>query len=143
MSIKSVAAKIFAKIIHSKNQKWIQNPIETQHKVFLDLIRQAEKTQFGNDHNFSKIKSFNDFANQVPIRDYEELRPYVDKVVKGEADILWKGKPLYFAKTSGTTSGAKYIPLTKESMPFHIEAARNAILAYIYETGKADLLTEK
>ena len=143
MSIKSVAAKIFAKIIHSKNQKWIQNPIETQHKVFLDLIRQAENTQFGNDHNFSKVKSFNDFAKLVPIRDYEELRPYVDKVVKGEADILWKGKPLYFAKTSGTTSGAKYIPLTKESMSFHIEAARNAILAYIHETGKADFVDGK
>ena len=143
MSIKSVAAKIFAKIIHSKNQKWIQNPIETQHIAFLDLIRQAENTQFGNDHNFSKIKSFNDFAKQVPIRDYEELRPYVDKVVKGEADILWKGKPLYFAKTSGTTSGAKYIPLTKESMSFHIEAARNAILAYIHETGKADFVDGK
>jgi hypothetical protein len=143
MSIKSVAAKIFAKIIHNKTQKWIQNPVETQQKVFLDLIRQAEKTQFGNNHNFSKINTFNQFAQQVPIRDYEELRPYIDKVVNGEENILWKGKPIYFAKTSGTTSGAKYIPLTKESMPFHIEAARNAILNYIHETGKADFVNGK
>ena len=128
MSIKSFAAKIFAKVIHSKTQKWVQNPIETQQKVFQNLIASADDTLFGKDHNFAKIKSYADFSAHVPIRDYEELRTYVDRVVKGEADILWKGKPLYFAKTSGTTSGAKYIPLTKESMPFHIEAARNAIL---------------
>jgi len=143
MSIKSIAAKLFAKLVHNKTQKWVQNPVATQHKVFLDLIRQAEMTQFGKDHHFSEIKTYDDFSKQVPIRDYEALRPYVDRVVKGEADILWKGKPLYFAKTSGTTSGAKYIPLTKESMPFHIEAARNAILNYIHETGKADFVDGK
>ncbi len=143
MSVKSLAAKIFAKVIHNKTQKWVQNPIETQQKVFQNLIASADDTQFGKDHNFTKIKSFEDFAKQVPIRDYEELRPYVDRVVKGEEDILWKGKPIYFAKTSGTTSGAKYIPLTKESMPFHIEAARNAILNYIHETGKTAFVDGK
>jgi hypothetical protein len=143
MSIKSIAAKLFAQIIHNKTQKWVQNPIETQQKVFQNLIASADFTQFGKDHNFSKIKSFEDFTKQVPIRDYEELRPYVDRVVKGEEDILWKGKPIYFAKTSGTTSGAKYIPLTKESMPFHIEAARNAILNYIHETGKTAFVDGK
>ncbi len=143
MSIKSIAAKLFAKSIHNKTQKWASNPVETQQKVFNDLIRQAKETQFGKDHKFIEIKTFEDFANQVPIRDYEELKPYVDRVVKGEENILWKGKPLYFAKTSGTTSGAKYIPLTKESMPFHIQAARNAILSYIHETGKADFVDGK
>ena len=143
MSIKSIAAKIFAKKIHKKTLKWASNPIETQQKVFQDLIRQARNTQFGKDHNFAEIKTFHAFANQVPIRDYEELKPYVDKVVKGEENILWTGKPLYFAKTSGTTSGAKYIPLTKESMPFHIEAARNAILNYIHETGNAKFVDGK
>jgi len=143
MSIKSIAAKLFAKSIHNKTQKWASNPIETQQKVFNDLIRQAKETQFGKDHNFNAIQTFEDFAKQVPIRDYEELKPYVDRVVKGEENILWKGKPLYFAKTSGTTSGAKYIPLTKESMPFHIQAARNAILSYIHETGKADFVDGK
>ena len=143
MSVKSLAAKIFAKVIHNKTQKWVQNPIETQQKVFQNLIASADDTQFGKDHNFAEIKSYEDFARQVPIRDYEELRPYVDRVVKGEEDILWKGKPIYFAKTSGTTSGAKYIPLTKESMPFHIEAARNAILNYIHETGKTAFVNGK
>lgn len=143
MSIKSIAAKIFAKKIHKKTLKWASKPVETQQKVFEDLIHLAKNTQFGKDHKFDKIKTFQDFAKQVPIRDYEELKPYVDKVVKGEADVLWKGKPLYFAKTSGTTSGAKYIPLTKESMPFHILAARNSILSYIHETGNAHFVDGK
>ena len=143
MSIKSIAAKLFAKIIHAKTQQWVNSPVETQQRVFNDLIQKASQTQFGKDHHFSAIKTFQDFATQVPIRDYEELKPYVDRVVKGEEDILWVGKPIYFAKTSGTTSGAKYIPLTKESMPYHIEAARNAILSYIHETGKADFVNGK
>lgn len=143
MSLKTIAAKAFAKIIYNKTQNWAKNPIETQQKVFKDLIRQAKNTQFGVDHHFNTIKTFDDFAKTVPVRDYEGLKPYVDRVVKGETNVLWKGKPLYFAKTSGTTSGAKYIPLTKESMPFHIEAARNAILLYIHETRKADFVDGK
>ncbi len=143
MSLKSIAAQLFSKVIHHKTQKWVTNPVVAQQKVFENLIRQAEKTQFGKDHHFSQIKNHEDFAKQVPIRDYEELKPYVDRVVQGEENVLWKGKPIYFAKTSGTTSGAKYIPLTKESMPFHIEAARNAILNYIHETGKADFVNGK
>jgi hypothetical protein len=143
MSLKSFFATIFAQQIYRKTQLWANNPIATQQQVFEDLIRQAKNTQFGTDHHFDQIKTFEDFAKVVPVRDYEGLKPYVDKVVKGEENILWKGKPLYFAKTSGTTSGAKYIPLTKESMPFHIEAARNAILHYIHETGNADFVDGK
>ncbi|MEZ4786905.1 MAG: GH3 auxin-responsive promoter family protein [Flavobacterium haoranii] len=143
MSIKAFAAKLFAKHIHNKTQKWAQNPIETQQKVFKDLIQKAKETKFGKDHHFDKINSFEEYQNNVPIRDYEQLRSYVDEVVKGKENILWPGKPIYFAKTSGTTSGAKYIPLTKESMPFHIEAARNAILSYIHETGKANFVDGK
>jgi GH3 auxin-responsive promoter len=143
MSLKPFFAKLFARNIYRKTQLWATNPIATQQQVFEDLIRQARNTQFGVDHHFDQIKTFEDFTKNVPVRDYEGLKSYVDKVVKGEENILWKGKPLYFAKTSGTTSGAKYIPLTKESMPFHIEAARNAILHYIHETGKADFVDGK
>jgi len=143
MSLKAFAAKIFAKYIHYKNQKWINSPVETQQKVFKALIEGAKNTQFGKDHNFEKIESFSDFAKRVPVRDYEELKPYIERVVKGEENILWPEKPAYFAKTSGTTSGAKYIPITKDSMPHHIEAARNAILNYIYETGNADFVDGK
>lgn len=143
MSLKSIAAKIFARKIYKKTQVWANSPVETQKAVFQSLIQTAKQTQFGKDHHFDQIKTYEDFAKQVPVRDYEALKPYVDRVVRGEENILWKGKPLYFAKTSGTTSGAKYIPLTKESMPYHIEAARNAILLYIHETKNADFVNGK
>lgn len=143
MSIKSFAAKLFAKHIQRKTKKWASKPIEAQLRVFNELIEKAKHTTFGKDHDFQNIKSYSDFQSRVPIRDYEELKDYVDRVVGGEKDILWTGKPIYFAKTSGTTSGAKYIPLTKESMPYHIEAARNAILMYIAETGNSKFVDGK
>ena len=143
MSIKAIAAKLFAKKIVRKTQEWAQNPIATQESVFKKLIKEAQSTQFGKDHYFEQIQSHADFVQNVPIRDYEGLKSYVDRVVNGEENVLWKGKPLYFAKTSGTTSGAKYIPLTKESMPTHIQASRNAILHYIHETGNANFVDGK
>lgn len=143
MSLKSFGAKIFAKNIRKKIDKWASKPEATQKKVFQELIDKAKDTKFGKDHDFKNIKSYADFSKKVPIRDYEELRFYVEKMVAGEEDVLWPGKPLYYAKTSGTTSGAKYIPLTKDSMPSHINAARNAILCYIAETGNAKFVDGK
>ncbi|WP_406685324.1 GH3 auxin-responsive promoter family protein [Seonamhaeicola sp. MEBiC1930] len=143
LSIKSVLAKPFAKRVYKNMKKWANNPIKTQEKVFQELISSATPTQFGKDHDFISINSHEDFVKRVPVRDYEALRPYVERVVAGEKDILWKGKPIYFAKTSGTTSGAKYIPITKESMPSHVEAARNAILLYIHETGNSKFVDGK
>jgi len=134
MSLKSILALPFAFRVKSKMDKWINNPLETQESVFQDLISTATTTAFGKDHNFVSINSHSDFVKQVPVRDYEGLRFYIDKVVAGEENILWPNKPLYFAKTSGTTSGAKYIPITKESMPTHTTSARNAIMCYMAET---------
>lgn len=142
-SLKTFLAKPFANYVVNKSQKWINNPIETQERVFKELINDAASTVFGTDHDFKSINTHADFVKCVPIRDYEDLKPYVERMVAGENDILWKGRPLYFAKTSGTTSGAKYIPLTKESMPTHITAARNAILSYIHETGRANFVAGK
>ena len=127
----------------SKVRKWAKKPIETQEKVFRNLISSGTKTVFGQDHDFISINSYEDFKKRVPIRDYEALKPYVDRVVSGELNVLWEGKPIYFAKTSGTTSGVKYIPITKASMPTHIEAARNAILLYIAETRKTNFVNGK
>ncbi|WP_047549258.1 GH3 auxin-responsive promoter family protein [Psychroserpens sp. Hel_I_66] len=141
--LKPILAKLFAKNVRKSVMRWSSNPVETQKKVFETLIKEASSTQFGKDHDFKSIVTHQDFVERVPIRDYEDLKPYVDRVVAGEEDILWKGKPLYFAKTSGTTSGAKYIPLTKESMPTHVEAARNAILMYIAETGNSKFVDGK
>jgi len=143
MSIKSAAAKLFASKIYYQTLAWAKKPVETQHEIFKSLIKSAKDTEFGTDHHFDKIKTVEEFQKNVPIRDYEGLKTYIEKIKLGEENILWKGKPLYFAKTSGTTSGAKYIPLTKESMPTHVNAARNAILHYIHETGNADFVDGK
>ena len=142
-SLKSALAKPFASIVKKSILKWANAPVETQEKVFQNLISDAVNTQFGKDHDFISINSYAEFIKRVPIRDYEELKPYIERVVAGELDILWKGKPIYFAKTSGTTSGSKYIPITKESMPTHVEAARNAILLYIAETGNSQFVNGK
>ena len=141
--LKSFFAKIYAKQILKKVYKWANNPVETQQKVFQDLISQAKNTTFGNDHQFEQIKSYDDFKSKVPIRDYEAIKPYIKQIKEGESNVLWKGKPTYFAKTSGTTSGAKYIPITKESMPFQIAAAKEALLLYIAKTGKVDFVNGK
>ncbi len=143
MSIKSVFAIPFAKIATKRVFKWANNPYKTQDKVFKNLISKAKNTAFGKDHDFKNITSYDDFKKHVKVSDYEGLRTYVDRIVEGESDVLWPGKPLYFAKTSGTTSGAKYIPITKESMPTHIKAARNALLFYIVEKNDASFVDGK
>ena len=141
--MKKTLAKLFARIRVNRNKKWVNNPVEAQQKTFQKLIKSGSKTLFGADHKFQEIKNPSDFAKNVPVRDYEGLRSYIEKIVEGEEDILWPGKPNYFSKTSGTTSGAKYIPITKESMPTHINAALDALLTYINYTGKADFVLGK
>lgn len=141
--MKKILAKIFAQIIHIKNLKWINNPEKTQYKVFKHIIKKTKKTQFGMEHNFNKIKNYKDFQNMVKINDYEYFKKYIEQIKKWEKNVLWPWLPIYFAKTSWTTSWAKYIPITKESMPYHINAARDAILTYIYKTKKNNFINGK
>lgn len=143
MGLKAALSKPFAAFIVAGINKWKRNAVKAQQDTMLQLVDQAKHTSFGKDHQFSSIKTYEDFKKQVPVRDYEGLKTYIDRVVAGEKDVLWKGKPAYFAKTSGTTSGAKYIPISKESMPEHLKAARNALLTYIHETGNADFVNGK
>lgn len=109
--------------------------LEDQDATLKSLLKTGGDTQFGKDHKLGEVKDYNQFKQAVPIRDYEGLKPYIDKIKEGKHNILWKGKPIYFAKTSGTTSGVKYIPITKDSIPNHINSARNALLSYMAETG--------
>ncbi|MDR6194524.1 GH3 auxin-responsive promoter family protein [Siphonobacter sp. SORGH_AS_0500] len=141
--IRSVLAKPFAAWVISKRRQWELKPAETQNVWFKNLLDSARNTEFGRNHYFKDIRTPADFRQAVPIRDYEGLKPYVEKVTHGEEDILWPGKPLYFAKTSGTTSGVKYIPISKESIGYHISGARDALLSYIHETGRAEFLDKK
>jgi hypothetical protein len=135
MAIKSWLAKPFANYIYKKIKKGMETAVEDQQAVFEQLIKGGTKTEFGTDHAFGTIKSHEDFVKQVPVRDYEAFKPYIEKIKEGKHNVLWKGQPIYLAKTSGTTSGVKYIPITKDSIPNHINTARNALLCYMAETG--------
>ena len=143
MGLKAALSKPFAAFVLKGIDRWKNNALAAQQDMLEMLVEEAKETAFGKDHQFSLIKNYSDFKKYVPVKDYEELRPYIDRVVAGESDVMWKGKPLYFAKTSGTTSGVKYIPLSKESMPEHVKAARNALLTYIHETGDASFVDGK
>ncbi|MDA0682754.1 MAG: GH3 auxin-responsive promoter family protein, partial [Bacteroidetes bacterium] len=143
MGIKASLSLPFAKFIVSKNKTWKNNAVKVQQKTLLKLLNQAQNTVFGKDHSFSIIQNYADFKNHIPVRDYEGLKPYIDQIIDGKENILWPGKPLYFSKTSGTTSGTKYIPISKESMPNHITAARDAILSYIAETKNTAIVDGK
>lgn len=143
MSIKSFLSIYFARFIVQKNLAWKNNAVKTQENLLKNLLKTAKNTKFGFDHNFAEIKNYDDFKKNVPIRDYEDLSSYIENIKKGEANILWPGKPIYFCKTSGTTSGTKYIPITKESMPCHLNSARDAILSYIVETKNTSILNGK
>lgn len=135
MKVKSILARPFANIVHKQVKKWMVTAVDDQQKIFQQLIAHARATLFGTDHQFDNIKTYDDFKKRVPIRDYEQLRPYIDKIKEGKENILWKGRPVYFAKTSGTTSGVKYIPISKDSIGNHINTARNALLCYMAESG--------
>ena len=131
MKFKSFLAKPFASYIHKQIKKDTANAVADQEGIFLQLVKTGLKTEFGAEHGFSDIKNHKDFINQVGLRDYEDFIPYIDKIKQGKHNILWKGLPIYFAKTSGTTSGVKYIPITKDSIPNHINTARNTLLNYM------------
>ena len=143
MGIRSFLSKPLAAWTVMQQRKWAAKPAETQEKQFKNIVGKAKNTVFGKDHDFDNIQSYEDFKQRVPIRDYEALKPYVDKILEGQSDVLWPGKPAYFAKTSGTTSGTKYIPITKDSIPNHINSAKNALLSYVHETGKGNFLDGK
>ena len=135
MKIKSFLAKPFASYIYKGIRKGMGTALHDQGLIFKNLIKQAGNTQFGKDHRFGDIKSHVDYTQAVPIRDYEAFKPYIEKIKEGKHNVLWKGMPIYFAKTSGTTSGVKYIPISKDSIPNHIITARNALLCYMAESG--------
>lgn len=143
MAIKAIISKIFAQYISGKESAWIQNPLKAQDKIFRELLTVGRETAFGKDHKFNSIHNYEDFKQNVPVHDYEELKSYIERIIQGEENVLWKGKPLYLAKTSGTTSGSKFIPISKESMPNHIRAARNALLSYIHQTKNPGFVSGK
>jgi hypothetical protein len=136
-------SKPFARMVVNEQKKWSMNSAIFQQGIFEKITSTARSTVFGKDHHFQDVRTHEEFKQAVPIRDYEELSPYIKQILDGDEDVLWPGKPAYFAKTSGTTSGTKYIPITKESIPNHINSARNALLSYVHESGNGRFLDGK
>lgn len=141
--IKKNIALFWAKNHVKETESFKKNAIENQEGLLLNLIKTAEKTLFGREHQFENIKTISCFQRQVPVADYEDLKSYIEKIKKGQKDILWTQTPEYFAKTSGTTSGSKYIPISKEGMPYQISAAQSAIFHYIAIKNNADFVNGK
>jgi hypothetical protein len=137
MKIKSFLARPFASYIYKAIQKGMTTAVADQEVIFKDLLRVGAKTAFGEEHRLGEVKTYEEFRQAVPIRDYEQFAPYINLIKEGRHNILWQGLPIYLAKTSGTTSGVKYIPITKDSISNHINTARNALLCYMASTGNS------
>lgn len=143
MGFRSILTRPFAHLIARSIDRWSASAVDRQANTLHQLVAQAKNTAFGRDHGFSEIRDYEDFKKAVPIRDYEDLKHYIERIKNGENDVLWPGKPAYFAKTSGTTSGVKYIPMSKESTPLHFGTARNAVFNYFARTGKGQWMDGK
>ncbi len=143
MKIKSFLAKPYATYTYKQIRKSMLTAPADQENVFQALIKTGLKTDFGKEHKFTDIKNYADFVKNVPIREYEDFKPYIEKIKAGKHNVLWKGVPIYFAKTSGTTSGIKYIPITKDSIPNHINTARDALLCYMAQSGNTQFANGK
>lgn len=141
--IKKNIALLWAKKHVKGTQSFKQNAVKDQEQLLLSLLKTAEKTLFGRTYQFEELKTIEDFQTKVPVSDYEDLKPYIEKIKKGQRDILWTDTPEYFAKTSGTTSGSKYIPISKEGMPYQIAAAQSALFHYITQKNNADFVNGK
>ena len=135
MKIKSLLAKPFAHYIYKGIRKDMTTAVQDQEEILKELLKVGRTTEFGKDHFLGNVSVYEEFIQAVPVRDYEQFKPYIEKIKEGKHNVLWKGKPIYLAKTSGTTSGVKYIPISKESIDNHINTARNALLCYIAESG--------
>lgn len=143
MQIKSLLAKPFAHYIYKGIRKGMNTAVEDQENILKELLKTVKLTEFGKDHKLEQVSMYEEFLQAVPIRDYELFKPYIEKIKEGKHNVLWKGKPIYLAKTSGTTSGVKYIPISKESISNHINSARNALLCYIAESGNSQFTDGK
>lgn len=143
MGFRSTIIKPFAKKIARDIQRWSARAVQEQEQIFNYLITNGKQTDFGKTHGFDQIHSYQDYIERVPIRDYEGIKPYIERIKAGENDVMWPGKPAYFAKTSGTTSGVKYIPISKDSIPNHFGTARNALFNYFAQTGNGRWLDGK
>lgn len=143
MSLKSALGLMYARFVVKGIRRDARNALRNQENIFRNLIRTARSTEFGKDHRFERIQRYEDFKRHVPVGDYELIKQYIDRAAAGEPNVLWPGKPRFLAKTSGTTSGVKLIPITSASAPYHVRSAMQGVFCYLADTGSADVLNGK
>ncbi|MBL7713287.1 MAG: GH3 auxin-responsive promoter family protein [Chitinophagaceae bacterium] len=143
MKLKSFLAKPYAAVIQKKIRRNMTNALADQQAIFQQQIKSGKATVFGKDHQLGVVNTYAEYTEAVPVRDYEGIKDYIEQIKNGTENVLWKGKPMYFAKTSGTTSGIKYIPITKDSIDNHIDTAKYALLNYMAETGRPEFADGK
>ena len=143
MGLKASLSKPFARAAMVELRTKSAQPANAQLKQLNEIVKTAENTSFGKDHGLRDGMSIEAYQRAVPVNDYEGIKSYLERAVAGEKNVVWPGLPLYFCKTSGTTSGAKYIPITEASLSNHINAARNALLARIVGSGDANFVSGK
>ena len=126
-------------------EQWIAEPIEVQFAVWQDLLAAGQYTEIGRKYGFSKVQSLSDFKKTVPVHRYEDLKPFIDRMLQGEENVLWNTPVSWFAKSSGTTSDkSKFIPISEESLKEnHYKASKDVLALYYTSHPESDLLTGK
>ena len=145
MKLLSPAISTMARFRHGQIEQWSQDPIAAQRNVLQDLVTHAQYTEFGMKHGFNDLFTIRKFKEAVPIQEYDDLKPYIERLMAGEENLLWNTPVNWFAKSSGTTSDkSKFIPITKESLEdCHFLAAKDVLTLYYFSNPESDLLTGK
>lgn len=145
MKLLSPAISRLARIRHWRIEQWASDPISAQREVLQDLITHGQYTEFGRKYGFNQLFNIRKFKETVPIHEYEDLKPYIERIMQGEENVLWNTPVNWFAKSSGTTSEkSKFIPITKESLEdCHFQSAKDVLTMYYNNRSESDLLTGK
>lgn len=145
MKLFSPAISRIARIRQWRTETWMENPIATQREVLQDLVTHAQYTELGRKYELNKIFSIRNFKAAIPIHEYEDLQPYIERLMNGEQNLLWNTPVNWFAKSSGTTnSKSKFIPITEESLEnCHYQASKDVLSLYYNSHPQSDLLTGK
>lgn len=145
MKLLSPAISGLARMRFWRIEAWKNHPEDSQREVLQDLVTSAQYTEFGKKYNFSKLFSIKAFKQAVPIHEYDDIKPYIQRIMDGEQNVLWNTPVTWFAKSSGTTSDkSKFIPVTDESLQdCHYKAAKDVLTLYYTFNPDSDLLTGK
>ena len=145
MKFISPAISRLARLRHWRIEQWLQNPIAAQREVLQDLVTHGQYTEIGRRYGMNNLYNVRDFKKAVPIHTYEDLKPYIERLMLGEQNLLWNTPVTWFAKSSGTTNDkSKFIPITEESLEDnHFQASKDVITMYYNFNPDSDLLTGK